>query len=177
MLVPATPFPFCGRAEQRSPSLPVPPEVGPWFGPGRASHGPRCGPAEAGGGCATAHSWGRHPRGSGHTVKQPRHSWVWPRFLPRGQDGRRRTRGTPGALSVPTCPRARLPPGALIPRCHSYGQPRRPPLARAAIFPREPRAAPEAGTSSGVRAEGARGGAGKGSGSRRSAVGMPATAE
>lgn len=57
------------------------------MGPGRVPHGPRCGPAEAGGGCATAQGGGPHRRGSGHTVEQPVNSWVWPRLLLRGRDG------------------------------------------------------------------------------------------
>lgn len=68
----------------------------------------------------------------------------------RGAGSGPRARPRPGAVN-PYLPASRhdtqhiLPSAALISRCYSYGEPRRQPLARSAIFPREPRAAPAAG--------------------------------
>lgn len=81
-----------------------------------------------------------------HNRAQPRRG----RAEARGAGSGPRARPRPGAVN-PYLPASRrdtqhiLPSAALISRCYSYGEPRRQPLARSAIFPREPRAAPAAG--------------------------------
>lgn len=76
---------------------------------------------------------------------------------PSPSPGRRCGESLPAGAGSRRATQHPLPSAALIPRCYSYGEPRQPPLARGAIFPREPRAAPAAkGASSRERAEGVR---------------------